>query len=131
MAVSTGRATVDVVRLDAEGAEWDVLKQWVQSGVLVSSVGQLLVELHNWSEHRSRETCGLVRSIMANFMLFWAARNGEKRGDMQCLVVACNAVLTCVRVYGGVLTISYWRQGYHMYADISLALFLWPLSLSL
>ena len=72
---------MDVVRLDAEGAEWDVLKQWVQSGVLASSVGQLLVELHNWSEHRRGETCGLVRSIMANFMLFWAARNGEKRGD--------------------------------------------------
>ena len=38
---------ISIVRMDVEGAEWEVLENWVDEG-LFDNIGQLLMEVHNF-----------------------------------------------------------------------------------
>jgi hypothetical protein len=46
-----GAPHIDIIRLDTEGAEWEVLTQWLMSGVM-KKVNQLLIEVHDWGTDR-------------------------------------------------------------------------------
>ena len=50
-----GAPHIDIIRLDTEGAEWEVLTQWLMSGVM-KKVNQLLIEVHDWGADRYGQT---------------------------------------------------------------------------
>ena len=84
-----GHDAVTVLRMDVEGAEWDVLAEWLESGALLRIVDQLLLEIHLY---RPRGDAGKLHDLLAKMRdaarwdLFWTARNrwDDRRlhGDM-------------------------------------------------
>jgi len=73
-----GHDAVTVLRMDVEGAEWDVLAEWLESGALLRIVDQLLLEIHLY---RPRGDAGKLHDLLAKMRdaarwdLFWTARN--------------------------------------------------------
>ncbi|MBI2318407.1 MAG: FkbM family methyltransferase, partial [Betaproteobacteria bacterium] len=62
---AAGRAQCDVLKLDIEGAEYEVLERLCASGE-VRRIGQLLVEFHHRvTHHRESDTRAAVRRIAA------------------------------------------------------------------
>lgn len=57
---------VDMIRIDTEGAEWDVLPSWNYS-----SIDQLLVEIHMYDTLENHAT--ILNNIPMN--IFWSTRN--------------------------------------------------------
>ena len=69
-------STVDIVRLDAEGAEWEVLREWLKGGLMAGTVRQLLMEVHDREMHRAWANCAIIKAMMKGGMqLFWTTRN--------------------------------------------------------
>ena len=63
---------IDIVKMDAEGAEWDSIQQMVNSGIL-NRVKQLYLEFH--SAH-SPDRLALVRQLYdVGFRIFWTHKN--------------------------------------------------------
>jgi hypothetical protein len=73
-----GHDAVTVLRMDVEGAEWDVLAEWLESGALLGIADQLLLEIHLY---RPRGDAGKLHDLLekmrdvAGWDLFWTARN--------------------------------------------------------
>ncbi|EGB02720.1 hypothetical protein AURANDRAFT_72831, partial [Aureococcus anophagefferens] len=73
-----GHDAVTVLRMDVEGAEWDVLAEWLASSALLAIADQLLLEIHLY---RPRGDAGKLHDLLAKMRdvagwdLFWTARN--------------------------------------------------------
>eukprot|EP00293_Proteomonas_sulcata_P001107 CAMPEP_0184318718 /NCGR_PEP_ID=MMETSP1049-20130417/104304_1 /TAXON_ID=77928 /ORGANISM="Proteomonas sulcata, Strain CCMP704" /LENGTH=86 /DNA_ID=CAMNT_0026638583 /DNA_START=68 /DNA_END=325 /DNA_ORIENTATION=+ len=71
---------LDMVRMDVEGAEWDVLQGWIESGIL-KSVDQLLLEIH--MDRALPERYASILSKLGQTMEpFWAAKNNFSPGNI-------------------------------------------------
>jgi FkbM family methyltransferase len=72
-----GHAHIDLLKIDIEGAEYDVLEEIVASS---ASIGQLLIEFHHrYPEVGFDATAGAVKLLRAHgFLLFAVAPNGEE-----------------------------------------------------
>jgi len=61
-----GISYVDVLRVDTEGAEWDIINTWDYN-----KIGQLLIEIHMWKDKEMH-----ARKVLdIPYGLFWSARN--------------------------------------------------------
>lgn len=58
---------LDVIRIDTEGAEWDILNTWDYS-----KINQLLIEIHMYNKRDRHE----YKILNIPLRLFWSARNG-------------------------------------------------------
>jgi FkbM family methyltransferase len=74
-----GHERVDVVKLDIEGAEYDVIRSLLDARVL-DRVGCLLVEFHHWMEgFERRETIEAIRGLRAaGFLILWVSETGHE-----------------------------------------------------
>ncbi len=72
-----GHTSVDLLKLDIEGAEYDVIDNFLMSGVRIH---QLLVEFHHrfypQGVNKTRNTIKKLRN--AGFILFHVSKNGEE-----------------------------------------------------
>jgi len=74
-----GHERIDVLKMDIEGAEYDVIQNWLDSGIHVS---QLLIEFH----HRfqgvgiAKTEAAIARLNEAGFRLFHVSRFGPEYG---------------------------------------------------
>ena len=80
---------VDMVRMDVEGAEWDVLPY-----LNYSKIGQLLLEIHiGYGEKLLEDQVDAFDKIPSSYKLFHAERNRHDDG-----VVNINKVLVMTKV---------------------------------
>lgn len=72
-----GHTKIDVLKMDIEGAEYEVLSDLLASGV---PVRQLLVEFHHrWKEVGLDRTRGAIRDLnLAGFRIFHVSASGEE-----------------------------------------------------
>jgi FkbM family methyltransferase len=72
-----GHTCVDIVKLDIEGAEYDVLRDVLKSKV---PIGQILVEFHHrWTEVGASQTQRLLKELTAaGFMLVAVSSSGTE-----------------------------------------------------
>eukprot|EP01068_Selenidium_serpulae_P000182 Selendium_serpulae@DN10271_c0_g1_i1.p1 len=70
---------VDVVRMDTEGSEWNVLRDWD-----FSKIGQLLIEIHLWDADVRKMIGGIEAVANSPLVMFasevngWSAKLGYK-----------------------------------------------------
>ena len=57
---------VDVLRIDTEGAEWEIIDSFEYN-----KIGQLLIEVHMWKKYKKT----LYKMLSIPHVLFWSARN--------------------------------------------------------
>lgn len=57
---------IDVLRIDVEGAEWDVIDSFEYK-----NIGQLLIEVHMWNKYKDK----INKILSIPHTLFWTARN--------------------------------------------------------
>ena len=67
-----GHTFLNIVRMDVEGAEWPVLRQWMKEGWF-ESIGQLLLEIH--MRGNSGKTFDILQGVASGHRLFHTARN--------------------------------------------------------
>jgi FkbM family methyltransferase len=74
-----GVTRIDVLKMDIEGAEYDVIRDIVQSGV-AQSIDQLLVEFHHhFSSFSIRDTLDAVEQLRSNgFQIAWVSEVGHE-----------------------------------------------------
>ncbi len=74
-----GVTRIDVLKMDIEGAEYDVIRDIVQSG-LAQSIDQLLVEFHHhFSSFSARDTFDAVELLRRNgFQIAWVSEAGRE-----------------------------------------------------
>jgi FkbM family methyltransferase len=76
---SLGHDRIDLLKMDIEGAEYDVLRDFLSSGL---RVGQLLVEFHHrWPEVGIEKTKKAIRELnQAGYRIFNVSTTGEEYG---------------------------------------------------
>ena len=57
---------IDVLRIDVEGAEWDIIDSFEYK-----NIGQLLIEVHMWKKYKDK----IHKILSIPHTLFWTARN--------------------------------------------------------
>lgn len=74
---SLGHDRIDLLKMDIEGAEYSVLRDFLSSGV---RVGQLLVEFHHrWPEVGIEKTKKAIRELnQAGYRIFNVSPTGEE-----------------------------------------------------
>ncbi len=72
-------ARIDLLKMDIEGAEYDVIQDLIASGIVVK---QLLVEFHHrWKEISLSKTKDAIRNLnAAGYQIFAVSPNGEEYG---------------------------------------------------
>lgn len=72
-----GHANIDLLKMDVEGAEYEVIKDLIMSGM---NVGQLLVEFHHrWPQVGARRTREAIRALnRAGFRIFNVSPAGSE-----------------------------------------------------
>jgi hypothetical protein len=68
-----GTDHLDVVRMDCEGAEWQVLEAWLADGLL-PKIDQLLLEIHMDREHL-KEQLNTITRLLQHENVVWSQRN--------------------------------------------------------
>jgi FkbM family methyltransferase len=74
-----GHASIDLLKMDIEGAEYEVIADLVDSGI---DVRQLLVEFHHrWPEVGIAKTKSVIQSLnAAGYQIFNVSASGEEYG---------------------------------------------------
>jgi len=77
IAEDLGHDTIDLLKMDIEGAEYDVVENFLESGI---KIGQLLIEFHHrfGREHVARTREAIARLHKAGFLIFDVAPSGEE-----------------------------------------------------
>jgi FkbM family methyltransferase len=81
-----GHTQIDLIKMDIEGAEYEVLQDLLDANVPIS---QLLVEFHHrWSEIGVEKTRNAIRDLnAAGFQIFSVSPSGEEYGFIRTAVI--------------------------------------------
>ncbi len=72
-------AKVDVLKMDIEGAEYEVLRS-LANGAVLDRIGHLLVEFHHWMpSFRREDTLSAIRSLKGRgWVIQWVSESGHE-----------------------------------------------------
>lgn len=74
--------TLDVLKMDVEGAEYQIIEAMVASGIGTNQIGQLLIEFHHgmgvFKGSDTSRAVGLLRGL--GFVPFWVSEGGHEFG---------------------------------------------------
>ena len=73
-----GHTRMDILKIDTEGAEYGIIQDLVESESL-KSIGQLLVEFHDWVPHARRRIRMAIRRLEeAGLLVSWVSKTGRE-----------------------------------------------------
>jgi FkbM family methyltransferase len=68
--------SVSLLRMDVEGAEWDVLQSWVESGVFrAGKIKQLMIEAHFFNSDEVQAQGRILGQVAQQMRRFWLSPN--------------------------------------------------------
>ena len=92
--------SVDVIRMDVEGAEWDVLQTWLDSGAFRKGrVKQLLLEAHFFHPEQTVRQGTILAAVAKQMRRFWLAANGYRAFQLNRDGVKLDVSLVCADAY--------------------------------